>query len=137
MPERDVVSNFAEKARIVVHLETAYDIVDELASSPERYIENLHKLSRLATKVYNDLLKKMETLDKGPDREEVNKALKNLSFWVMDMEEFINDLKRSGDKERYEKIKEFAALAVSPSGFVQRLKEIMEGSTPKEKGGQS
>lgn len=46
----DSVVAVADAARSVVHLESAYDVVDEMAYKPLRYADSLYKLSLLAAK---------------------------------------------------------------------------------------
>lgn len=123
----DVVARFADKARYVVHLEMAYDIVDELASSPERYIESIYKLSRLAAKVLNDVQKR---LDEGGLSEEDQSTLegvrRSLENWALAQEEFIKCLERINKEALRGEVKRFAALAVAPSYRAIRAKQIME-----------
>ena len=123
----DLVARFADKARYVVHLEMAYDIVDELASSPERYVESIYKLSRLATKVLNDVQKRLDEGDLGDeDRSTLETVRRSLENWASAQEEFIKYLEKIDKETLRSEVKRFAALAVAPSYRAVRAKQIME-----------
>lgn len=129
-PGEDIVARFAKKARYVVHLEMAYDVVDELASSPERYLESMYKLSRLATKVLNDVQKRLDRMGQGDrGKPPLDSVKRSLESWAPVQEEFIRYL-QSLDKEALRsEVKRFAALAVAPS---RRVSEAKEELTKKE-----
>ncbi len=131
----DVVEKAARTARFVVHVELAYDVLDEMASNPERYIDSLYKLSRLATKVLNDL-DKVKVMEKGEDdgedkkrdRKIVEYARKVLRGWAKaekELVEYLNGL-RDNPRELKREVKRFAALSIAPDYSTLRLKEIME-----------
>ncbi|MFN3804485.1 MAG: hypothetical protein ACK4SY_05475 [Pyrobaculum sp.] len=51
----DLIVDAPDTFRPTVQLKIAYDVVDELASSPEKYLTALYKPTRLAEKVYRQL----------------------------------------------------------------------------------
>lgn len=138
MQNGDILSRAAEAARIVVHLEIAYDVLDELASSPERYSEGFYKLSRLATKVYNDLQKATERHAYSQEvAESLRLALRRVSNWGDLMGELLKYLDSLDEKRRKEEIKRFAALAISPDRDLYRLLETLrqgKGESKREAG---
>lgn len=124
--QRDPVKRAADIARIVVHAEYAYDIVDEMASNPDRFVDSLYKLSRLVTKVYNDL---EDIRNVGEEyRDAYEWALNNLKYWPNAMNElaqYLND-KRKDEKEYINEVKRFAALAISPDNYSLQIRELLE-----------
>ena len=121
---RDPLSSAAEVARFVVHLEMAYDVVDEMASNPRRYAESLYKLSRLVAKVLNDLEKVEPTREE--DKEVVEYARRALASWALREKQLLEYLENLNDKDRDVSVKKFAALAIAPDKYTLRLKELLE-----------
>jgi len=121
---RDPLSSAAEVARFVVHLEMAYDVVDEMASNPKRFVDSLHKLSRLVVKVLNDL-KDVKPI-REEDREVVEYARRALASWALREKQLLEYLESLSDKDRDVSVKKFAALAIAPDKYTLRLKELLE-----------
>lgn len=131
----DIIERSADVFRPVVHLEIAYDIIDELASSPEKYSESLYKLARLATKVYNQLKSRENELRKEnrenePRKENYAEAYKyilgRLENSAKTIESLHNYLKNLDEKVKRSELKRFAALVISLDRYTTSIKEAMK-----------
>ncbi|MFN3805353.1 MAG: hypothetical protein ACK4SY_09870 [Pyrobaculum sp.] len=123
------VEEVANVLRPVVHLEIAYDLVDELASSPEKYIGALQKLARLAVKVQNQLAARRDDFKRRGEEyvkayEYVSRQLEGLAKRV---EELFNCLEKLEERVRRDELKKLATLAISPDRYSMMLKEVIEG----------
>lgn len=127
MAERDIVEEAARVARIVVHTEIAYDIVDELASSPEKYNEKIYKLSRLVTKVYNDIDNALRRETKEREKELLQKVKGRLEYWGHLVKELMKHLESLDEKKRKDEVRRFAALAISPDRDSLEVEKILRG----------
>jgi CRISPR-associated protein Csa5 len=137
----DPVEKFAGIARLVVHLEQAYDITDELSRSPDKYEDSLAKLSRLAVKVLKDIDDKIDELRKSQEKSSESsniesklnklKAAKNLMINFNEHLEilfrYLRELENSDRNKRNKEIKRLAALMIAPDKSSLIVKEIMEG----------
>lgn len=135
---KDPLSSFADIARIVVHTQYAYDIIDELASNPEKFIESVYKLSRLAVKLLNDLEIGEKEVSNEDQRRAVEYTIRGLKDWSRLLGEFIEylkDLMGKGEKERrifLDEVRRFATLAISPDRYSILVREVLEKSPRKE-----
>ncbi|MEM0235856.1 hypothetical protein [Thermofilum sp.] len=152
--ELERVMDAAEEARVVVAVEQAYDVIDEMSSNPDKFFDSLEKLSRLARKVLNDIKDELkyvdETLKKleeGPEKrageekerfqrekEEVEKKKRDLNAaynrlmdWSRRCRELTEILMGKDPASRREIVKIFATLAVAPDWFSERIAEILKG----------
>ena len=125
----DPIVAAARVARLVVHLEMAYDVLDEMASNPARYEDSLYRLSRLVTKVLNDLNRALER-GEGVDRERLEQARSMLEGWAIREGSLMEHLRSKRDHELEKEVKRFAALAIAPDRRTMRLKRILEGRGP-------
>lgn len=152
--ELERVMNAAEAARIVVAVEQAYDVIDEMSSNPDKFFDSLEKLSRLVRKVLNDIkdelkyvdetLKKLEKeVEKQAgevkerfqkekemaerNRRDLNTAYNRLMDWSQRCRELTEILTGKDPASRREIVKIFAALAVAPDWFSERIAEILKG----------
>lgn len=120
----------ARKARIVIFPEQAYDIVDEISRSSNdiaKVYDGLQKLSRLATKVINDLPELKNKKAKSDDeRKSIDEAIESLKYWANDFQGFIDCLKSSDQKSLSAYVKAFATLSISPDPLSLKIKEIKE-----------
>ncbi len=125
--KEDLLSAVAASARVAVGIESAYDIVDELARVPEKYPELFARLSRVVVKTLSDV---EATLDEIKGDEEKRKALerarRRLIRWGLRLEKFIKHLESLDEKKRAEEIRKFAALALAPDGLTVQVAEILE-----------
>jgi uncharacterized protein Yka (UPF0111/DUF47 family) len=105
----DIIPKAASIARIVIHTQQAYDILDEMvrfADDRNKVMDSFYKLSRLVTKTLNDFSSDEEIKSKVKDYEDI---IKNLQYWSKDLERIlINCFNQSG------MVKIFASLAISP-----------------------
>jgi CRISPR-associated protein Csa5 len=133
--DEDPVEKFAETARLVVHLEQAYDVIDELARSPDKYEDSLAKLSRLAVKVLKDIDDMIEKLKRSQDesnkreKENLEKAKRhiiNFNEHLKLLFRYLKEYENIDKNKRYKEIKRLAALMIAPDAFSLTVKEIME-----------
>lgn len=118
------LSRFAEALRAVVTLEYAYDVVDEMYTNPMRFRDSLYKLSRLARKVLSDIDSKLRERGlKDEDRRVLEYVKERLSWWAENYEK-LEDFIRERESLKFEIIKHFATLAISPDKNSARLMEI-------------
>ncbi|AFL66339.1 hypothetical protein [Desulfurococcus amylolyticus] len=131
MSSQDPVENLANIARIVVHTQYAYDVIDEMASNPEKYIDSLYKLSRLAVKLYDDLrkLREEDIKSMGEEADRVMKARKyaldQLRGWNKLVEDFIEHIRQNASQLRNE-IRKFATLAISVDSYSMVIRDLLE-----------
>jgi CRISPR-associated protein Csa5 len=129
--EEDVIEDLASIARIVVHVEQAYDLADELARAPNKYEDSLAKLSRLAVKVINDIESKINELKKGSQQSdkkellELESAKKSLSNFGNSLEKLFRYLKSLSEDMRIKEIKRLAALIVAPDIRSLSIRDIL------------
>ncbi len=124
----DPIADAANTARIAVHLEQAYDIIDEMASNPNNYRDSLYKLSRLITKVLNDLEKNSDKFRNSEYRKRVfDSVSESLKFWSRKLDQLIEYLSSKSDKEFEKEVRRFAALAISPDHYSLEVKKALEG----------
>ena len=123
---REKVHSLARKAAIVVAAETAYDVTDALATSPERYQEQLYRLARLAAKLAHDLEKLRSAKSLGEeDRKTVTWAMESLKYLQKDLEEVLDCLASLEERERRRLVLELASLAVAPDHRAYRVAELL------------
>ncbi|MEM4970997.1 MAG: hypothetical protein QXE01_07080 [Sulfolobales archaeon] len=125
-----MVKDFADLARIIVHVEQAYDIADELARAPNKYEDGLAKLSRLAIKVVNDIESMISRrLKEGSQQSDVKEleSIKNyLGKFSDSLEELFEYLKDLNDEDmRNKEIKRLAALIVAPDRRSLNIRDIL------------
>ncbi|AFA39175.1 hypothetical protein Pogu_1148 [Pyrobaculum oguniense TE7] len=139
---KDIIYQAADTARLLVHLEMAYDVLDEMASNPQRYVDSLQKLSRLAAKVLNDIPKLREALEKesrdraeaytgaGVSYKELRDVLdyleRSLSNWALVEKRLITYLESLSKDDLAREVKKFAALAIAPDRYTLMLKRWLE-----------
>jgi CRISPR-associated protein Csa5 len=121
----DLVSRLAAAARVAVRYEQAYDIIDELARTPERYPELFSRLSRVITKTLSDVERKLGE-SSGNESEILDKARKRLLRWGRLLEEFLRALDSMDERERDATLRKFAALALAPDAFTVRVEKILK-----------
>lgn len=126
----EIIYRAADTARLLVHIEMAYDVLDEMASNPRRYVDSLQKLSRLSAKVLNDIPKIREKIKSNQQDNELKEALdyleRKVSSWALEEKDLIKYLEElPNDEERAKEIKKFAALAVAPDRYTLRLKQLL------------
>ena len=126
--KEDLLSAAAASARVAVGVESAYDIVDELARVPEKYPELFARLSRVVVKTLSDVEAALGEI-KGDEekRRALERARRRLIRWGSRLERFIKHLESLDDgKKRAEEIRKFAALALAPDGLTVQVAEILE-----------
>ncbi|MEM1731456.1 MAG: hypothetical protein QXK54_06150 [Ignisphaera sp.] len=125
--KEDPVHELANIGRIVVHVEYAYDIVDEMASNPEKYIDSLYKLSRLVVKVQKDLIKNRELFEEGTKNKVYEYVMNGLQRWALKVKEFADYISSlSDDRKREEEIKRLALLLISPDTYSLIVRDTLE-----------
>jgi len=102
------VMDAAEAARIVVAVEQAYDVIDEISSNPDKFFNSLTTLSRLARKVLNDIEEELK---------DVNETLKKLE----------EELKKpeGKEKEKLEKLQEEKEKEEKKRKDLNRARELL------------
>jgi len=122
-----LLSAVAASARVAVGVESAYDIVDELARVPEKYPELFARLSRVVVKTLSDVEAALGEI-KGDEekRRALERARRRLIRWGSRLERFIKHLESLDEKKRAEEIRKFAALALAPDGLTVQVAEILE-----------
>ncbi|MGB9622232.1 MAG: hypothetical protein ACPL07_00160 [Candidatus Bathyarchaeia archaeon] len=126
----DVVKNAGDTIRVVIHIEHAYDILDELASNPklDTLADALSKISRLVIKVLNDLKFFSEKSNISNDcKDAINSAISKLQWWFKVQDELYNYIKDLNDekKQRIE-LKRFAAYTLAPDPSTIKVVECKE-----------
>lgn len=126
--KEDPIHELANIGRIVVHVDYAYDLVDEMASNPEKYMDSLYKLSRLAVKVQKDLEKNKDLFEGDEQRSSIHQyAVNNLQKWafkVADFVKYINSL--NDERKKEEEIKRLALLLISPDQYSLIIRDTLE-----------
>ncbi len=122
----DLVYRAAAVARLAVNVEMAYDVVDELARTPERYHELLGRISRVVSKVLRDVEKALEEAKEENDRKVLKMAYKLLLQWPKLLEELFAKLESEGEAARAVLVKKFAALTVAPDRLTVKVADILE-----------
>ncbi|MGC8987902.1 hypothetical protein [Infirmifilum sp.] len=110
----NVISEMSLAARVVVHYQQAYDVLDEMvrfAETPDKALVPLYRLCRLVTKTAKDIMD-----DDSLSEETKNKALKRLEVWSDSLEKALESCFKDKDGPKW--IREFAALAVSPDHYI-------------------
>lgn len=131
--KEDPVYELASIGRIVVHVDYAYDLVDEMASNPEKYIDSLYKLSRLAVKIHNDLVKNKNLFEEDIKNKAYEYAVNGLQKWAIKVSEFINYINSLGDdRKKEEEIKRLALLLISPDTYSLIVRDTLERKGGKE-----
>jgi hypothetical protein len=137
--KEDPVERAAEVVRIVVWLEQAYDVMDELANNPEMFEDSLAKISRLIVKVTNDLIR-IRNSNKVDDKCKniINDAIDNRLRWWSHRQDalfnYIKDIKenrKENERDWRKETKRFAAYSLAPDELVLEIIECKE----KEKKG--
>lgn len=124
----DPVHELANIGRVVVHVEYAYDLVDEMASNPEKYIDSLYKLSRLAVKVQKDLIKNKDLFEEDIKNKAYEYVVNGLQKWALKVNGFTNYINSlSDDRKREEEIKRLALLLISPDTYSLIVRDTLEG----------
>ncbi|ACB40067.1 hypothetical protein [Pyrobaculum neutrophilum] len=137
----ELVERAARSVRPAVHLEMAYDVLDELSRSPEKYPEQLAKLSRIVVKVLNDVEEKLndieEELKHNPQSKESQKvkdrlaalqrARNRLAAWGRYVAELAKRLEEADDRERARMVRLFCAMALAPDKLTVELKKLLKG----------
>jgi CRISPR-associated protein Csa5 len=129
MSYNDNVKDAGDTIRVVIHLEQAYDVLDELASNPriDTLSDTLAKLSRLTTKVINDLKNKLDKIDNEECKKAINSAVNNLQWWFKRQDELYNYIKSLQDEKKIRaELKRFAAYALAPDPMSIRVAECIE-----------
>jgi len=141
--KEDPVERAAEVVRIVVWLEQAYDVMDELANNPEMFEDSLAKISRLVVKVTNDLIR-IRNSNRVDDKCKniINDAIDNRLVWWSYRQDalfnYIKDIKenkenrKEGERDWRKKTKRFAAYSLAPDKLVLEIIECLKKE--KEKG---
>jgi CRISPR-associated protein Csa5 len=122
----ELVYRAAAVARLAVNVEMAYDVVDELARTPERYHELLGRISRVVSKVLRDVEKALEEAKEENDRKVLKMAYKLLLQWPKLLEELFAKLESEGEAARAVLVKKFAALTVAPDRLTVKVAKILE-----------
>ena len=122
--KEDPVERAAEVIRIVVWLEQAYDVMDELANNPEMFEDSLAKISRLVVKVTNDLIRNSNRVD-DRCKKKINDVIDNrLGWWSYRQDALFKHIKNN--KENWKKeIKRFAAYSLAPDKSVLEIKNCL------------
>lgn len=115
----ELVQSLARRAVIVVQLEQSYDIIDEMSRATDlnKVLDGFSKLSRLVTKVYNDIA---SYLKEQPD-DDMTKALNMLGEWNSKLSEFYNSCLKNSTFLTYVKI--FTSLSIAPDELANDIKE--------------
>ncbi len=124
----DVIKSASDAVRVVIHVEQAYDILDELASNPklDTLADTLAKISRLVTKVINDL-QDAKKEDKCKGEVDIESTIGKLQWWFKVQDELYNYIKGLKDeKEQRRELKRFAAYALSPDPNTIRIVNCMK-----------
>ncbi|CCC81885.1 type I-A CRISPR-associated protein Csa5 [Thermoproteus tenax] len=124
LKKEELVERAARSVRPAVHLEMAYDVLDELSRSPEKYPEQLAKLSRIVVKVLNDV---EDELEHNPQNEELQKARNRLAAWGGYVAELAKRLEEADDRERIRMVRLFCAMALAPDKLTVELKKLLKG----------
>ncbi|MCG2866859.1 MAG: hypothetical protein L7H08_04985 [Vulcanisaeta sp.] len=126
--KEDPVERAAEVARIVVWLEQAYDVMDELANNPEAFEDSLAKISRLVVKVTNDLIRRSNRVD-DECKKKINDAINNrLGWWSYRQDtlfNYIKNIRKESEKDWRKEIKRFAAYSLAPDKLVLEIKDCL------------
>lgn len=112
-----IISIASSAARVVVHYQQAYDILDEMvrfADTPSKALDSVYKLSRLVLKTFKDIEE-----DKQIDNKLKYETLERLKNWAKDLENALYSCFNTNDGPRW--IKEFASLSVSPDYLVIKM----------------
>ncbi|KUO90844.1 MAG: hypothetical protein AT710_08170 [Thermocladium sp. ECH_B] len=113
-----IISKASSIARIVVHYQQAYDILDEMvrfADTPTRALDSVYKLSRLISKTLRDI-----TTDEDiKDQLLKDQVLPLLPLWAEDLEKALHSCFNGKDGSKW--IREFASLSISPDRIVLEL----------------
>ncbi|WP_369610179.1 hypothetical protein [Sulfurisphaera javensis] len=128
MSKEDVCLKYAQvlalASTIVVQLEQSYDIIDEMSRATDinKVLDGFNKLSRLVTKVYNDIadIASNENLQKD---DKINKALHRLLEWNSNLSSFYENCSKNKDFLTYVKI--FTSLSIAPDYISDYIKEIL------------
>jgi glycyl-tRNA synthetase beta subunit len=133
--DQDIVVRASDTIRVVINIEQAYDVLDELASNPriDTFVSALHKITRLVDKVHRDLRDK---LSKGGLSEECEKSVSDavslLERWrdiMCELEEYVKNLE---EREQRIALKRFAAYALAPDKVVTSVIECLEKRREQE-----
>jgi len=129
MSYNDVIKDAGDTIRVVIHLEQAYDVLDELASNPriDTLSDTLAKLSRLTTKVINDLKNKIREMNDKECRDIIESARDKLQWWFRRQDELYNYVRSLQDEKKIRaELKRFAAYALAPDHTSIRIAECIE-----------
>ncbi|QXJ32137.1 hypothetical protein [Saccharolobus shibatae] len=113
-----IISIASSAARVVIHYQQAYDILDEMvrfADTPSRALDSVYKLSRLVFKTFRDIQDDKRIVDKNLKGE----ALERLKNWAENLEKALYLCFNTEDRARW--IKEFASLSISPDYLVIKI----------------
>jgi hypothetical protein len=136
--KEDPVERAAEVVRIVVWLEQAYDVMDELANNPEMFEDSLAKISRLVVKVTNDLIRNSNRVD-DKCKKKINDVIDNrLGWWSYRQDalfNYIKDIKenrKEGERDWRKETKRFAAYSLAPDKLVLEIIKCLEKEKEKK-----
>ncbi|MGC8983587.1 MAG: hypothetical protein ACP5KA_07555 [Desulfurococcaceae archaeon] len=127
--EQDVVVRASDVIRIVIHIEQAYDVLDELASNPrfDTFVNALYKISRLVNKVRRDLSDELRRGDLSEEcRKSMEIAVRRLGRWRDIANELDTYIRSLDEREQRIALKRFAAYALAPDASVVRILECLE-----------
>jgi len=126
--KEDPVERAAEVVRIVVWLEQAYDVMDELANNPEMFEDSLAKISRLIVKVTNDLIRNSNRVD-VQCKKKINDVINNrLGWWSYRQDVLFNYIKenrKESERDWKKEIKRFAAYSLAPDKSVLEIRDCL------------
>lgn len=130
--DENIIRRAAEIARVVVHTEQAFDILDELSSNPEMLDNALTKISRLIVKVLNDIDKELKELKGEECRRTLENSRRDLLRWPEAMKGLVDELQRlryseESKKEFARAVKRFAAYTLSMDIRTENVRRILWG----------